>query len=341
MTISKRLLQATASAAVLAFMTGAAIAEDYTITVWAGGSGDNANYRVDAIEMAADFLTREAAVRGEDLTITVEKQMWSGWDDFKQAVTLAAESGTAPNIIVSGHEDIGPWSQAGILRPMEDYVDFDVWPLNDIYPNLIDVSSYDGMIWGIPQDSESRPFFMSKAHLAEIGYSDEEIDALPGKINSGDYTLYDMLDDVKKMQDEGVVEEGMGFAPRVSNGNDYWQFYQSFGGEMVDPESGKLVLDVDALTGMYQFFVDAVDMGVTPSTYLGGDWDTWHGNVAADVYGAWHGGTWHKAQWERQFGLDDFFGQMTYSLIPAGNEDGRPQHNHPPAGLPAVDHRHR
>ena len=178
MTISKRLLQATASAAVLAFMTGAAIAEDYTITVWAGGSGDNANYRVDAIEMAADFLTREAAVRGEDLTITVEKQMWSGWDDFKQAVTLAAESGTAPNIIVSGHEDIGPWSQAGILRPIEDYVDLDVMAAQRyLYPNLVSVSSYRrAMIWGHPAGLRVPPLLhVEKAHLAEIGYSDEPI----------------------------------------------------------------------------------------------------------------------------------------------------------------------
>ena len=324
MTFFSRALRISASVAVLALTASAAFAEDYTITVWAGGTGDNDNYRVDAIEIAADFLHREAAIRGEDLNITIEKQTWSGWDDFKQAVTLAAESGTAPNIIVSGHEDIGPWSQAGILRPIEDYVDFDAWPLNQIFPNLIDVASYDGQIWGIPEDSESRPFFMSKKHLKEIGYSDADIDALPGKINSGEYTLYNMLDDVKKMQDMGVVEPGMGFAPRPSNGTDYWQFYQSFGGQMVDPTSGKLVLDKKALAGMYQFFADAVKMGVTPATYLGGDWNTWHGNVAADKYGAWHGGTWHKAQWQRQFELKDFFGQMTYSLIPAGNADGRP-----------------
>ncbi|GHA21407.1 sugar ABC transporter substrate-binding protein [Devosia pacifica] len=322
MTILAKALRSTAALAIVAAASGAAFAEEYTITVWSGGTGDDSHYRVDAIEMAADLLEREAAVRGEELDITVEKQVWSGWDDFKQAVTLAAESGTAPNIIVSGHEDIGPWSQAGILRPIEDYVDFDAWPLNQLYDNLVDVSSYDGLIWGVPQDAESRPFFMSKAHLAEIGYSEDEIDALPGKIQSGEYTLYDMLDDVKTMQDEGVVEAGMGFAPRVNNGTDYWQFYQSFGGEMVDEETGKLVFDKQALTDMYQFFADAVEMGVTPATYLGGDWDVWHGNVAADAYGAWHGGTWHKSQWERQFGVDDFFGQMTFSLIPAGNENG-------------------
>ncbi|WP_108125260.1 ABC transporter substrate-binding protein [Saccharospirillum mangrovi] len=299
-----------------------AMAEDYTITVWAGGTNQTSHYRVDAIVMAAELLEREASVLGEDLNITVESQVWSGWDDFKQAVTLAAESDTLPNIIVSGHEDIGPWSQAGAIRPIEDYVDFDAWPLNQLYDNLIDVASYNGQIWGIPQDAESRVFFFSKPKLKAIGYSDAQINNLSERVRSGDYDLYDMLDDVKKMQDEGVVEAGMGFAPRPTNGPDYWQFYQSFGGEMVDADSGKLVFDEQAMTDMYQFFVDAVDMGVVPRTYLGLEWDDWHRNVAAGNYGAWHGGTWHYSQWTASFGLTDFFDNVSYSLIPAGNKAG-------------------
>lgn len=324
MTILTKALRTTAIATVLVASATAAFAEDYTITVWAGGSGPQSDYRVEAINMAADIMEREAAIRGEELNLTIETQLWSGWDDFKQAVTLAAESGTAPNIIVTGHEDIGPWSQSGLLRPIEDYVDFDAWPLNQVYPNLIDVASYDGLVWGIPQDAESRVFFFSRAHLAAIGYSEEEIDALPAKVESGDYTLYDMLDDVKKMQDEGVVEAGKGFAPRVSNGPDYWQFYQSFGGEMADPETGKLVLDKQALTDMYQFFVDAADMGVVSPTYLGATWDEWHQNAANGLVGAWHGGTWHKAEWETKWELDGFFDKVQFTLIPAGNENGRP-----------------
>ncbi|MEO2038233.1 MAG: ABC transporter substrate-binding protein, partial [Martelella sp.] len=78
-----------------------------------------------------------------------------------------------------------------------------------------------------------------------------------------------------------------------------------------------------AITDMYQFFVDAVEMGVTPKTYLGGEWDSWHTNVATGKYGAWHGGTWHKLQWENQYGLEDFFDTVSFSLIPAGNENGR------------------
>ena len=306
----------------MGFASGA-LAEDYTITVWSGGTGETGSYRWEAIQMAADILEREYAVTGQDVSITVEHQEWTGWDDFKQAVTLAAEAGNAPNIIVSGHEDIGPWSRSGLLRPVEDYVDFDAWPLSQIYPNLIDIASYDGVVWGLPQDAEARPFFFSRAHLAEIGYSQEEIDALPQRVQDGEYTLYDMLDDAKAMQDKGVVAERRGFMPRVNNGTDYWQFYVSFGGDMVDPETGKLVLDRQALTDMYQFFVDAADMGVVSSTHLGSTWDDWHQAVSSDQVGIWHGGTWHKAEWEAKWGLKDFFGEIQYSLIPAGNERGR------------------
>lgn len=323
MTVLPTLKSAALAAALLASTAVLAEAKDITISVWAGGTGPTNDYRVEAIKMAADILEREATIRGEELNITVDGQTWSGWDDFKQAVTLAAESNTAPNIIVSGHEDIGPWSKSGLLRPIEDYVDFDAWPLNGLYENLVEVSSYDGRIWGVPQDAEARPFFFSRSHLKAIGYSDADIDALPAKVESGEYTLYSMLDDAKKMQDAKLVEPGRGFLPRPSNGTDYWQFYQSFGGEMLDAETGRLVMDRQALTDMYQFFVDAVDKGVVSSTHLGTTWDTFHEAVANDKAGIWHGGTWQKAEWEAKWGMTDFFGKVQYSLIPAGNERGR------------------
>ena len=257
-----RVLAAAALTVLLA--TGTAFAADMTITVWAGGSSANDIYRVDAIEMAADILQREAEINGESINITVDKKLYDGWDDFKQAVTLAAESGNAPHIVVTGHEDIAPWANAGIIRKMEDLIDMEAWPVNDIFPNLIKIASYEGAVYGLPQDAESRPFFAWIPHMKAIGYSDAELAALPERVASGDYTLYDVLEDAKKMQDKGVVQPGYGFYPRVSNGPDYWQFYQSFGGEMQDAASGKLIYDQGAMTRFYKFFADAVAAGVTP-----------------------------------------------------------------------------
>jgi inositol-phosphate transport system substrate-binding protein len=312
------LLRTTAPIALLAVIS-TAHAADVTIGVWAVATPFD-SYRVDAIEMAADILEREAAIRGEDLSITVEKTTYEGWDEFKQALTLSAEAGSAPHIVASGHEDIAPWSQSGLIVPVEDYVDLDAWPLNDIYPNLIEIASYGGVVYGIPQDAESRPFFFYKPHMLAIGYSEADLDALPQKILDGEYTLANVIEDAKKMQDAGVVAEGYGFYPRVSKGLDYWQFYTSFGGAM--QEDGKLVFDRPAMTAFYQFFVDAVAAGVTRKNHIGTPWEQWYPEVALGKAGMWNGGTWHYAQYLKE-GQEDFFGNMAFTLIPAGGEGGK------------------
>jgi len=309
------------AAALMATTATIALAEDYTITVWAVGSSAVDDYRTIAIEMAADILEREYAIRGQELSITVDgRTTFDGWDDFKQAVTLAAEAGEAPEIVVTSHADIAPWSQAGIIVPAEDYVNLDGWPLNDIYTNLMDIASFGGTVWGIPQDSESRPFFFWKDHMRAIGYSDAEIDALPEAVHNGEYTLENVLADAVAMQEAGVVEPGYGFYPRVSNGPDYWQFYLSFGG--VIEEDGVLVFDRAAMRDFYQFFADAVAAGVTRQNHIGTPGDQWYAEVASGQAGLWHGGTWHYARYTGREGLEDFFGNVQFTLIPAGDENG-------------------
>jgi len=309
----------------LSAMAAPAMAEDVTITVWAGGSNDADAYRIHAIEIAADMLEREAAIEGRELNITVEgKRDFGGWEEFKQGVTLAAEAGTAPNIVVTSHLDIAPWSQAGYIVPAEDYLDFDAWPLNDLYPNLLEIAAYNDVQWGLPQDAESRPFFFWKDTMRGIGYSDEDIAALPEKVAAGEYTLQNVLEDAKKAVDAGLVEEGYGFYPRPSNGPDWGQFYQSFGGVLQDPETGKLLLDKAAMEGFYQFFADAVDAGITRKNHLGTDWGQWYTEVANGKAATWHGGTWHYARYTGKEGNEDFFGTIEFSLIPAGDEGGRP-----------------
>ena len=303
---------------------GGAWAKDFTITVWAGGTGPNDVYRLDAIEIAAGLLSREAAIQGKPLTITVEKKAYPGWDDFKQAVTLSAEAGNAPDIVATGHEDIAPWAQSSLIVPLENFIDLDSWPVNDIYENLMKIASYGGVLYGLPEDAEARPFFFWKPHMKAIGYSDADIEALPAKIAAGTYTLANVLEDAKKMQDKGVVKPGYGFYPRPLNGPDFWQFYRSFGGEVEDAKSGKLVFDKAAMAGFYQFFVDAVAAGVTRKNHIGTPFDQWYTEVATGKAGIWQGGTWQYARYVGQEGLKNFFDTVQFSLVPAGDKNGKP-----------------
>jgi len=314
----------TAMALLAAALALPAAAQQYTITVWSGGSSEADSYRWEAIEMAADIYEREAAIRGEDVSIEVDyKWDFGGWAEFKQAVTLAAEAGDAPEIVVTSHLDIAPWSQAGYIVPAEDYLDLDAWPLSDVYPNLMEIAAFGGVQWGIPQDAESRPFFFWTDHMRAIGYSDAEIAALPERVLAGDYTLRDVLADATRAVEMGLVEEGYGFYPRVSNGPDYAQFYQSFGGVLFDEDAGKLVLDRAAMTAFYQFFVDAVAAGVTKRNHIGTDWNQWYAEVASGKAATWHGGTWHYARYTGAEGLTDFFDRVAFTLIPGDGADGR------------------
>jgi inositol-phosphate transport system substrate-binding protein len=158
--------------------------------------------------------------------------------------------------------------------------------------------------------------FFWKPYMKKIGYSDADLDALPKKVQSGEYTLKNVLDDAKKMQDAGLVQPGYGFYPRPVNGPDFWQFYTSFGGVMED--KGKLVLDKAAMQRFYQFFADAVATGVTRKNHIGTPWDQWYKEVATGKAGIWDGGTWHYARYTKQEGLTDFFGNVAFTLIPAG-----------------------
>ena len=164
------------------------------------------------------------------------------------------------------------------------------------------------------------PYFWIE-NLKKIGYSNADLDALPGKIRDGSYTLYDVLKDAKKIQDKGLVKKGYGFYPRPKKGGDYWQFYRAFGGEMYDSKTGMLVLNKKALLAYYRFFNDAAfKYGVTSKNHIGTEWSNWHKAVTSGRVGIWHGGTWQQAEWVGMIGLDAFEENVGFGLIPAGNK---------------------
>lgn len=313
-------------ACLVSFAAWGSQTREVEITVWANADV-NERYRTEGIRLAATILNEELKIEDRDVRVTIKQQSWSGsgsWEKLKQAFALAIESGKGPHIIVAGHEDIAVWGKAGLIQPLEELVDLESYPFNDVFPNLWPIMVWDGRIWGVPQDAESRPLFGWIPHLRAIGYSDADIAALPARIKRGEYTLTNVLQDAKKIQDLGLVKPGYGFYPRAGKGPDFWQFYVANGGELTDRASGKLLLDRAVLLKYYRFFHDAVfKYGVTKKNHLGMDWDQWYSEVASGRAGLWHGGTWHYARYTRGEGLADFFDTVVFALIPAGDTGGK------------------
>ncbi len=304
---------------------------EVVLTAWTIGPEQASHFRADNLVAAAEALNKALEAEGANVRVKVDASFdTSTWDEYRQRFILAAQAGNAPDIILSGHEDTAPWSEAGFIVPLDEWIKkYEAQTgLKDIFPTLWNAVTYKGQRWAVPQDTEARPMFFSKTLLKKLGWSDEEIKALPERIRTGQFTLMDLLRVAKEAQDKGVVKPGYGYWTRPRRGLDFYQFYIAFGGQLQDPQTGKLVLVREALRKHFQFHYDTVfTYGTTPKNFIGTDWSTWHQTVSAgDQVLFWNGGTWHWGQWLTQFNRQepDLWANISFALIPAGEPGQKP-----------------
>ena len=253
------------------------------------------------------------------------------WGDYKQEFVLATDAGKAPDIVLSGHEDVGAWAANGLIIPLDDFINKEPGVYDNVIAGLWPSVTFKDQRWAIPQDAEARPLYWSKPLLRELGWSDAQIDGLADRIQSGDFTLQDMLTTAKEAVDKGVVKKGFGFWHRPRNGPDFWYYYYGFGGETIDSATGKLVYNRDAGLKHFQFFEDATQkLEVSVPDVFGREWSDFHtlASGASDIL-FWAGGSWNWADWAANFvkdrGGDAFlFENIGFGLIPAAEKGGRP-----------------
>lgn len=297
----KRVLALISIASLLLLGSSLAMAQDaVSITVRCkanvnGGEG----WRCD------NFSEIEAQVEqklGVEINLTLIQDD-KDWGEYKNEFVLASEAGEAPDIILSGHEDIGAWAPAGYILPLDDMIaahsEFD-----DVVGRLWDSMKWNGEVWGVPQDAEARPIFYSKLLLQDLGWSDEEIESLPDRVVSGEFTFDDLVATAEEAVAEGVVEDGKGLYIRTGNGPDYLIWYYGQGGQVLD-DDGHLVFDRHAAEQALTLLSTFEDSGITRPDMIGLDGNILNTDVAStDTVLFYQGGTWNWANWARNFVAD-------------------------------------
>lgn len=299
---------------------GPAAGEDVEIEVLAFGNNVE-HWRVDGPAQAA------AAVEGWNVTVTPRLDDSGDWEAYKRAFTLAADAGEGPDIVVSGHEDVPAWANAGYIVSFDEcretHPEFD-----DVIDTLWESATWHGETWGVPQDTEARPLFFSRPKLAELGWTEEEIDSLPQRIADGEFTLDDMIATAVEATEAGVIEEGYGYWHRPQKGSNFLQYYVASGGRMYDEGEDKLVVTRDALVSWYGFQRRVVDEGITPENYIGTEWEIWHETVMSGDVLFFDGGIWQWADWATNYvadrgGQDYLFETFGYAVQPTNIEGGQ------------------
>jgi inositol-phosphate transport system substrate-binding protein len=282
-----------------------------------GGEG----WRCDNFSQVEEQVEQELGIQ-LDLTLIQDDK---DWGEYKNEFVLASEAGEAPDIILSGHEDMGAWAPAGYLLPLDDLIaQHDEF--KDVVPKLWESMQWNGQTWGVPQDAEARPIFYSKLLLKDLGWTDEEIESLPQRVMDGEFTFADLVATAQQAVDEGVVEEGKGLYLRTGNGPDYLIWYYGQGGQVLDAD-GKLVFDRAAAEQALELLGSFEPSGITRPDMIGLDGNILNTDVAsADTVLFYQGGTWNWANWARNFvadkgGNDYLLENEGLMLFPSMNAD--------------------
>jgi len=275
-------------------VTAAAAPQVIKIKVWASGSPVDVT-RVNNVEKAAEILNKMLEAAGAGVKIEVEKQFFRG--DYMDKLTAAFAAGEAPDIIAM--KNLAALAEGGYVIPLDDYIQKYSMLLEDVVPVLWNSVKYKGKIWALPQDTEARPLYFRKDVLRQLGWSEEEINALPEKIKNGEITIQDLIKVAKEAMEKGLVEWGFYHRPNFG-GTPFIIFYYQYGGILQDPETGKLVLDKKAMLKTLQLLYQmAQEDKVLPPDMIGTSWRKIHSDFVNGRVLFWFGGTWHWAEWQR------------------------------------------
>ncbi len=306
--------------------------QEILIKAWTVGPDDPSITRKLNLEAAVERVNKYLAAVGADVRVKIEATFdTTNWSNYKRNNLLALQTGDPKkiaDIIITGHEDIGPYAEAGYIIPLDDYVAMYPEVYDDFFPALWDSCRYKGHIWGIPQDTEARGFYYRKDLLRAAGYSDEFINSIPERVVAGEFTLDDIIAIGQKLLEAGVVDEGYAIWHRPTPGTDWFQFIYDFGGILQDPDTGKLVLDKSATLATLKFVKQLVDLGLTPGAMSQLSWPEIHSSFSDGKVGIFlTGGSWNWAEWQRDpynKSEDYLWENVGFAPIPPAEKGGKP-----------------
>ncbi|MEO8738737.1 MAG: extracellular solute-binding protein [Casimicrobiaceae bacterium] len=321
---------------VTATLIGAAApvwAEDVVIKVWSRADRSGP-LRAGNIVAAGDTLNKLLASINSDKRVKIELNETNakGYDDDALDLLKAFAVDKGPDIFVLAHEWIGAFVEAGYAFNLEDQIAKNPELYGDIIAPLWQSVTYKGARYGVPQDSEVRMFFLNNDKLRKLGKTEKEIAALPGKVDSGEFTLNDLCDLAGQAVTKGVTKYGILHRPNA--GPDFQMLTESFGLEPYDKQSAKLQASKAALRDFYTWVKYCVDKKALSATNTAMSWDAIEqAAMGGEESLAFFHGVWRVTDQMKALkltGKDDYFRKFTWINAPAGKKGGKPSNlSHP------------
>lgn len=289
------------------------------LQIWAGAHGQNC-WRVFSPVLAAQQIA--------DQKIQVQPTAFEAlYRVYSRLFVQAAVRGEAPDLAIAGNRDLVAWGKAGHIVPLDDcrarHATFAA-----IADELWTTQRWDDHVWGVPFQSAVQILFFSKPALRRLGWSPEQIAALPGQIERGQFTLDDLLAVAKEAVATGAVQPGYAFWPTEVEIHFLQLVYSAYAGRLYDTASNRLVINQAALAKTFTFARTLLVEKLTVDGFAGASIDSWfNNNLRRDALVRnrvlfWASGKGEWAEWERNYtkdlgGVDYLQESIGYALFPS------------------------
>ncbi|XOI97609.1 ABC transporter substrate-binding protein [Paenibacillus polymyxa] len=208
-----------------------------TVTMWHGLTSidlDNMNKVVKAFEE-------------KNPTIKMKLVYTESNEGSDQKLLTAVAGGNPPDVALFDRFKVGTWAAQGSLTDLSSMAAESGIRKEMYYPFAWEESSYQGKLYAMPMDTDSRLLFYNKDHFKEVGLDP----------NKPPQTIAELESAADKLTiKEGKRFKRIGFIPWYSQGWLYtWGW--AFGGEFQDAATGKITANdpkvVEALQWMTDF----------------------------------------------------------------------------------------
>ena len=211
------------------------------VTLELGFNGDFTTM-ADAVIGAAERLNEKYAAEGIDTHITIEADYQTiDNTEFHNNIVFAHKSGDAPDIFICD-TDVAGFVNAGCVLDITDVM------TDAMAEGICTPCTVNGKVYAMPFDMPLRVIYYSKADLAKIGWTQEQIDALPQQIASGEVTLEDFMALCREVVEKGGATYGLVHRPGA--GNDFYDLLNAVGGRYYDEEGAYPIICVNLLRGV-------------------------------------------------------------------------------------------
>lgn len=197
-------------------------------------------------------------------------------DQLQQKLPAAVATGTAPDFVLFGVENIAPYVSNDSLEDISDFWDVTGVDKSNILENVLELSHVDGKLYGTPMQYNVTYLYWNKDLFRDAGLDPEKAPE----------TLEELADYAEKLTDLSKNQFGLALPTNAT----YMQFLWANGGDADDPGTNTNLLYSDENLKTLEWLQDlTVNKKVSPNSITGAEADTMlqAGQIGMYMSGPW------------------------------------------------------